>query len=147
MNIYPDSSFYVALTYFDDAHHLKAAEVAEAHSKDKFLWSPWHRVEVSNTIRQLACGSPPAIREAEARQLIHAVETDVRVGYFLHMEADWRDVLRTAYEISTAYGFSLCCRSADLLHIAYAVELAADGFLSFDNDQVKVARARGLRIV
>jgi len=58
------------------------------------------------------------LRPTEARRIIHRLESDVRVGYFLHMEADWRDVLRTAYDLSAEYGFSLHCRSADLLHVA-----------------------------
>ena len=60
------------------------------------------------------------------------------------MEADWRDVLRTAYEISVEHGFSLFCRSADVLHVAYAKELAAELFVSFDEDQVVLAKAAGL---
>jgi len=61
------------------------------------------------------------------------------------MEADWRDVLRTAQEISIAHGFDLACRSADLLHVAYAKELSAQLFIGFDNDQLALARAAGLR--
>ena len=39
------------------------------------------------------------------------------------MEADWRDVLRQANDLSIAHSFALAVRSADLLHVAYAVEL------------------------
>ena len=45
-------------------------------------------------------------------------KADVRAGYFEHLETDWRDVLRAAYEISAKHGFALSCRSADLLHVA-----------------------------
>jgi hypothetical protein len=31
-----------------------------------------------------------------------------------------------------------------LLHVAYAVELAAEAFVSFDNEQLQLARAAGL---
>jgi len=72
------------------------------------------------------------------------VEADVRAGYFQHLETDWRDVLRAAYEISAKHGFALSCRSADLLHVAYAKELGIDLFVSFDDDQIKLAKAAGL---
>lgn len=144
MNIYPDSSFYVALRYGEDTHHISATHYFEDHQDENLLWSPWHRVEVANTIRQLARGNRPSLVDADARQMIHRLENDVRLGYFLHMEADWRDVLRGAYEISAAHSFSLFCRSADLLHIAYARELAADRFVTFDHDQLELARAVGL---
>jgi hypothetical protein len=41
--------------------------------------------------------------------------------------------------------FSLACRSADLLHVAYAKELSAALFVGFDDDQLALARAAGLK--
>src|SRR5258706_473154 len=74
----------------------------EARQDQVWLWSPWHRLEVFNSIRQLV-RHPDTDRRltfAEAKSLIHRLEMDVRLGYFTHVEADWRDVLRTANEIS-----------------------------------------------
>lgn len=39
----------------------------------------------------------------------------------------------------------LACRSADLLHAAYAKEMSAQLFVSFDHDQLALARAAGLK--
>ena len=69
----------------------------------------------------------------------------MRQGCFLHLEKDWHDVLRAASDISARHGCSVPCRAADLLHIAYARELSADLFISFDDDQVKLAKAVGLK--
>jgi predicted nucleic acid-binding protein len=121
----------------------------ERRQENTWLWSPWQRVEVFNTIRQLA-RHPDAKRRllrTEARSLIHSLETDVRLGYFLHLEADWRDVLRTANETSVAHAFALPCLAPDLLHVAYAKELASEWFVSFDEDQLELAKAAGLRTV
>ncbi len=52
MTIYPDSTFYVALRFYDDTHHETATDYFEQHGDDLFLWSPWHRVEVTNALRQ-----------------------------------------------------------------------------------------------
>lgn len=145
MSIYPDTTFLVALRFFDDTHHRAATEYFASHDEESFLWSPWHRVEVSNALRQFARGDRPVLSEGDARRIIHRLETDVRVGYFLHMEADWRDVLRTAYDLSAEHAFTWSCRSADLLHVAYAKELAADLLVSFDDDQVALAGAAGLK--
>ena len=147
MNIYPDSTFFVAFRFFNDVHHSTATDFFEQHAGQTLLWSPWHRVEVSNALRQFARGEPPILSATEARRIIHRLETDVRVGYFLHMETDWRDVLRAAYEISAEHGFSFPCRSADLLHVAYAKELAADSFLTFDEDQSALAAAAGIEVI
>lgn len=145
--IYADASFFVALKTRRDTFHPQAAAYYERFQDEVWLWSPWHRIEVFNSIRQLV-QHPDANRRlllAEAKAAIHLLEEDVRVGYFKHEERDWRDVLRTANEISAAHGFTLACRSADLLHVAYAVELSAQTFVSFDDDQLALANAAGLK--
>lgn len=145
--IYADSSFLVALKVRRDTFHEEAISFYERRQDVTWLWSPWQRVEVFNTIRQLT-RHPEAKRRllpAEARALIHSVETDVRSGYFTHMEVDWRDVLRAANETSIAHAFNISCLAPDLLHVAYAKELAAEWMVSFDDDQLKLASAAGLR--
>jgi predicted nucleic acid-binding protein len=129
--IYADTSFLLAMRVPSDNFHDEALDFYETNQESVWLWSPWHRVEVFNSLRQLV-RHPEAKRRisvAEAKLLIHRIETDVRLGYFTHLEADWRDVLRTANEISIGHGFDLPCRSSDLLHVAYANELAAPLFL------------------
>jgi predicted nucleic acid-binding protein len=147
--IYADTSFLVAARVRRDTFHQPALDFYEAQQEEVWFWSPWHRVEVFNSIRQLV-RHPDVQRRllpAEAKALIHRLETDVRLGYFTHLEADWRDVLRTANEISIAFGLSLPCRAPDLLHVAYAKELAAECFVTFDQDQSALADAVGLKAV
>jgi predicted nucleic acid-binding protein len=147
VTIYADTSFFIALRFADDAHHVAACNCLAEKEEDIFLWSPWHRLEVNNTFRQLSMGENPPLNEAEARRIIRRLESDVRLGYFLHMEADWRDVLRTGNEISADHGFTIACRAADLCHVAYALELAAELFVTFDSDQAQLAREAGIRTV
>lgn len=149
MNIYADCSFLVAARFRADTFHREAVDFYEGREEDAWLWSPWHRVEVLNTLRQLTRNPDPkrGLREAEARALIHRIEKEVRLGYFLHIEADWRDVMRQASEISAAHAFGQACPATDLLHVAYAAELASDLFVSFDDDQLNLARAAGLNAV
>src|SRR5688572_562508 len=120
----------IALRFFKDANHAVATTFYERSQENSFLWSPWHRVEVANALRQMSRGSSPMLNVAEARRIIHELEREVRLGYFQHIEADWRDVMRTAYEMSSEHGFELYCRSADLLHVAYAKEVAGELFIS-----------------
>src|SRR5260370_41987609 len=118
--IYADTSFLVAARVRRDNFHKSALDYYETQQEEVWLWSPWHRVEVFNSIRQLV-HHPEAGRRlllAEARALIHRLETDRRLGYFTHLEADSRDVLRTANETSVAYGFGLACPAPDPLHVA-----------------------------
>jgi hypothetical protein len=146
MTIYADTSFLVASRYRRDTFHRQALDFFGEHEEDAWLWSPWHRVEVLHALRQYAQHPEPkrAIPVADAKALIHRIETDVRLGYLLHMEADWRDVLRTANELSAEHGFKLVFRGGDLLHVAYALELAAGLFVTFDERQAAIAEAAGL---
>jgi hypothetical protein len=48
MTVYPDTSHLVALRFLVDIHHTSATEYSAARTDETFLWSPWHRVEVSN---------------------------------------------------------------------------------------------------
>ena len=149
MNLYADSSFVVASRVRHDTFHRAALQFYKGHEADVWLWSPWHRVEVLNTVRQLTRNADRKRRfsQAEAKALIHRIEADVRLGYFFHMEADWRDVLRTASEISAENAFARSCPATDLLHVAYGKEFSADLFVSFDEDQMLLARSAGLKAV
>ena len=146
---YADTTFLVACKVKLDTFHQPALDFFEGQQREDWAWTPWHRIEVFNTIRQLT-RHPDAKRRLlvpEAKEMIHLIQEDVRVGYFRHMEADWRDVLRTANEISASHGFALPCRSADLLHVAFARELSAQMFVSFDTDQLALADAAGLKTI
>jgi predicted nucleic acid-binding protein len=147
--IYADTSFFLATLLPRDTFNRVALPYYESRQDDVWLWSPWHRVEVFNSLRQLTRhpDSQRRLSEDEANALIRNLENDVRLGYFTHMEVDWRDILRTANEISIAHGFSLACRSADLLHVSYSTELAAEEFISFDDDQLKLAQAVGIKAI
>jgi len=147
--IYADSSFLIATRVRRDTHYESALGFYEANQDAGWLWCPWHRVEIFNSIRQLVQHPDKNRRLAslEARAIIHHIEMDVRLGYFMHMEADWRDVCRTANEISIAYAFEGPCRAADLFHVAWAKELAAETFVSFDKDQSDLAAAAGLKTI
>ncbi|HAB17161.1 MAG TPA: type II toxin-antitoxin system VapC family toxin [Verrucomicrobiota bacterium] len=146
MTIYADTSFLVASRYPHDNFHEAALDFYEGHEEAIWLWSPWHRLEVTHALRQYTQHpeTKPALSAGDARQLIRRLENDVRLGYFLHLEPDWRDVYRTAYELSVSHGFELTFRSGDLLHVAYAVESAADLLVTFDGRQAALAQAAGL---
>ena len=144
--IYADTSFIVASRFRFDTWHDEATAFYAQYEETPWLWSPWHHVEVFHALRQYARedNRRRGLTTAEAKQLIRRLETDVRLGYFEYLESDWRDVLRTAREISVEYGFNIAFASADQLHVAYATEMAAELFVSFDDDQLALASAAGL---
>ncbi len=55
-------------------------------------------------------------------------------------------MLRVAERLSAAYTKANGYRAFDILHIATALVLEAEEFISFDGNQRKLAAAEGLRV-
>ena len=145
MTVYADTSWWLAYKCRSDTHHAAALRLFDRESEAKLVWTPWQRVEVFNAFRQAERAG--LVARGEARQLIRLLEQEVRLGYWTHVEFDWREAVRTACELSAEHGLKLTVRAMDLFHVAVAIEVAADGFLTFDLDQSHLAESAGLSLV
>lgn len=85
--------------------------------------------------------------EAACAEALDDLDTDF-VGGRLH-QADllWRSALNRAAELSRKHTPRLGTRSADVLHVACALELRLSHFLTFDERQRKLAAAAGLKLI
>ena len=140
MILYADTSWWVAFKNSRDSQHESAASLWDISDEITVIWTPWHRVEVFNAIRQaerlgLLITSGPVIR---------ALENEVRLGYWPHVEFSWPDAVRTANELSAVHSRDHTIRAMDLFHVAIACEVGAEQFLTFDEDQATLAEAAGL---
>jgi predicted nucleic acid-binding protein len=142
MRVYADTSWWLAYKSVRDAHHGEAVSLFDRLPDAEILWTPWQRVEVLNTFRQAERSA--VVSPGEARRLIRGLEQEVRLGYWQHVEFDWTDAVRTACELGAEHSLKMIVRSMDLFHVAIALEVAADGFLTFDQDQRSLAAAAGL---
>lgn len=145
MNVYADTSWWLAYKHRGDAHHASAITLFDREPEARVLWTPWHRVEVFNSFRQAERAG--LIERGEARAMIRLLEQEVRLGYWPHVEFDWTEAARTACELSAEHSLRLVARSMDLFHVAVAAEIAADAFLSFDEEQNTLAKATGLSLI
>jgi predicted nucleic acid-binding protein len=82
--------------------------------------------------------------KAEATQMLRDLQSDLRTKVLEILPVDWAAVHQTAEELSERYTESNGHRLADILHVATALHLGADGFLTFDANQKKLAQAEGL---
>ncbi len=143
MKAYADSSFVVAL-YLQQQSSVVAAGLMQRLGKP-LPFTPWHRLEVRNAVRLAVFHK--LIVLPQSRTQLKQMELDLRDETLLtHIPVDWVAVLREAEKLSAAHAADLGCRSGDLLHIAAAVELGFDLFLTFDERQRKVAKAAGLLV-
>ncbi len=145
MRIYADTSWWLAYKCRRDLHHAAAVTLFDRKPDATVLWTPWHRVEVFNTFRQAEKSG--LLAKGESRQIIRLLEQEVRLGYWPHVEFDWTDAVRTACELGAEHSLKMTVRGMDLFHVAVASELGADAFLSFDEDQNRLATASGFPLV
>ncbi|MBA3385334.1 MAG: type II toxin-antitoxin system VapC family toxin [Chthoniobacterales bacterium] len=144
MNLYADTSWWIAYKFRADTHHEAATALFDAPEEARVLWTPWHRVEVFNAFRQAEFAG--WLARGQAQTMIRLLEQEIRIGYWPHVEFDWTDAVRTACEISAEHALRRRVRGMDLFHVAVAIEVAADAFLSFDEEQNALAKATGLRL-
>ena len=145
MTLYADTSWWLAYKCRRDIHHPAAITLFDREPDARVVWTPWQRVEVFNSFRQAERAG--LVATGEARQLIRLLEQEARLGYWPHLEFDWTSAARTASELAAEHSLKMVVRGMDLFHVAIALEVAADGFLSFDDEQSALAEAAGLPLI
>ena len=78
---------------------------------------------------------------------LRLLDEDLRSGVLVRPDLDWLDVFRHAETLSKRLSSAMGVRSLDLLHIASALLLQAESFLTFDKRQRTAAQKAGLKIV
>ena len=139
---YPDSSFLVSLVSRDT--HSADASACIARMAEPLVFTPLHRIEVRNALRNAAARG--GITESERRAAFHRIEEDLREGLLVHNPVAWTDAFRRADALSEKHAATEGQRTIDLLHVALALECGAKTFLSFDTRQRKLAKAAGLKV-
>ena len=145
MKVYADTSWWFACKCRRDVHHEAAIAVLSHQPDLQILWTPWQRVEVFNAFRQAERAG--MVAKGESKSLIRNLEQEVRQGYWDHVEFDWTEAVRTSCELAAEHSLKMIIRSMDLFHVAIALEVAADAFLTFDTDQKLLAASAGLPVL
>ena len=145
MIVYADTSWWVAYKWSDDSNRLRAIALFDRWEDARVVWTPWQRVEVFNALRQLERRG--AMLTSNAREFIRILEQEVRLGYWPHVEFDWRDAVRAACELSAELSLGFPMRGMDLFNVAIAIAIGAEALLTFDSDQKAFAEAAGLRVL
>jgi predicted nucleic acid-binding protein len=140
MRVYADTSFLVSL-YFADAHSAPAAQAML--SKPTLFLTPLSELELVNALelalfRRVADAS--AIRASQA-----AFRQDIEQGVFSPQPLP-ATVFEVAARLARRRSARLGTRTLDILHVASALLLRADRFLTFDARQRRLARAVRLRV-
>ncbi|MEY3898277.1 MAG: hypothetical protein RLZZ214_3798 [Verrucomicrobiota bacterium] len=148
MNVYPDTSFICSL-------YRKQHTSPQAVSYQKILSEPLpvssfllleFRQSVRFQARLFEMDRSKGYSKTEGAAMLRAVQSDLADGILEMVAPDWADVHRIAEELSAKYTESGGHRLADILHVATAVHLGAEQFLTFDANQKKLAEAEGMGV-
>lgn len=139
--IYLDASLLVSL-YTPDANSATAA--AAMHSiQETFLLTSLVELEVVNALQLRVFRREISSKQAEVSSADFA--SDLR-GNVYRLRALPEAACERASQLSRKLTAMLGTRTADLLHVAAALELDASGLFSFDLQQRKMAEAVGLTL-
>jgi predicted nucleic acid-binding protein len=137
-----DTSFLYSL-YIVDIHTPRArARLLRIRSPEALTISPFHEYELPNAIRLSVFRN---LRDAAAgNAILAAFEADLAAGQFIRSSYNLASVLQEAKRLSSIHSIRGGHRAFDILHVAAALHLGAAEFLSFDQNQRKLATAVGL---
>jgi predicted nucleic acid-binding protein len=141
LKVYADPSFIVSL-YTPDANSTAAARAMQASSEDCFL-TTFGELEVVNAMGLRIFRKE--VSPAQAQSALIEFEKDLRDGVFQLRELT-DPVLGRAQQLSRQTTAKLGTRTADILHVAAALELGVDYLYSFDLHQRKLAQTVRLKL-
>lgn len=140
MICYADTGFLVSL-YKVESTSRRAAETLSKLVAPIRL-SPLGELETHNAFH-LSVFRGELSDESAAEKLNLFLE-DLENGIFVILPVPAPAHYAKAIELAEKYSRSLGSRSLDLMHVAAAILLGAETFLSFDERQKQVAKAEGL---
>jgi predicted nucleic acid-binding protein len=139
VSTYADSSFLVSL-YTPDSNSVEAQAHVVEHGE--ILLVPFGEFEFANAIELRVFRKE--ITPHQADQSLLAFDDDT--GKFLQRRAMPATSYDQALLLSRRHARHTGVRSLDILHVALALTLNAEVFLTFDRGQKRLARSAGLKV-
>lgn len=153
MRSYADTSFLVKLLANEPGSEAAVAEYRRL-GLPRLFYLPLHALEVENATHQKAFHQrrtlSPGARGQVARETVAALSRLRQMlerNQFSEVAADWEDAVCRARALSAQHTETTGARSLDLLHVAFALDLECELFLTTDKCQGLIARAEGLLVV
>lgn len=141
MSEYADTSFLCSL-YAPDAHSPRViARMRRQTLPLPFTWL--HQVELRNALRLRIFRHE--ITRAQREASLNALLADLAGGVLTATSPDHAALMTETERLSARYSERLGTRSLDILHVAAAIVLGRNAFLTFDDRPRALARAVRLR--
>jgi predicted nucleic acid-binding protein len=141
LSAYADTSFLISL-YSLDANSSAAVQTIRAFAGERYI-AVLGALEVVNTLHLRVFRKE--LFAAQVQASLDDFEKDMGDGVFL-LRPLAEQVFERAHQLARQTTARLGTRTADLLHVASALELHADYLYSFDQQQRKLAKAVGMKL-
>jgi predicted nucleic acid-binding protein len=142
MNAYFDTAIIIKL-YVQEANSPNAIRLAN-ECPAPYLLTPWQEIEARTALRVKAFRME--ISTAEMQASLKAFEEDILSGRWKRPEYKEATVWRFARELSDSHAVKVGCRTLDLIHVAVALCLGVDTFVTFDERQRALAKLKRLTV-
>ena len=143
MTTYFDTSIVIK-GYVNEVNSSAAVEIIEAN-KTPIPFSHMLEIELRTGIR-LKHGRGE-ITATEMKASLQAIESDLGSGILTRPDYDLEAIFIRAEILSSKHAAETLARSADILHVAAAMEAGCTSFASFDERQRKIASVAGLKVI
>jgi predicted nucleic acid-binding protein len=147
MNAFPDTSFLCSLYRLQEFSPRAIAQMDR--TKKPLPVSTLLLFEFRQSVRlQIFLQSKDRTKgfaKPEGEAMLRDLRADLASGVIAVVPVDWPEVHSLAEMLSAKHTESDGHRFADLLHVATALHLGAEQFLTFDTNQRKIARAEGMK--
>jgi len=140
---FADTSFVIS-AFVQDEFNNSVWRWWKRHSMASVFITPLVLFEAENSIR----GFPIAGKcvPDEARSALEGIKRGLLEGLFICQSVHAKRLFPQATRLSFHHTLSATFGAMDVLHVASAMELGADTFLTFDKRQGEMAAAEGLKV-
>jgi predicted nucleic acid-binding protein len=148
MSVYPDTSFLCAM-YREQSNSRRTDVWLDKRTQPmpvSTLLLLEFRQSIRFQIQLFGKDRSKGFSSTEGTAMLRALQTDLAAGVMEMVAPDWADVHRIAEELSSKHTITGGYRLADILHVATAIHLGADQFLTFDANQQRLAEAEGMTV-
>ena len=152
MRSYADTSFLVKLLS-DEPGCAEAVAEYRRMNRPRLFYLPLHALEVENAIRHRAFHERHVRPTGERAQIVHERDAALARVYQFSKRGALDDItvemdlaMDRARKLSAKHSEQTGARAIDLLHVACALLLESEAFLTSDHRQAGLATAEGLQV-
>ncbi len=140
--LYADTSIIVKL-YIKEKHSFEVSNWLRENDRAIPL-TRFHELEFTNAIflKQFRM----EITDDQVRLILGKFNEHQTRGVYYHPQINWTDTLNIAIDLAHSHTSNTGSRSLDILHVASALAVKANRFLTLDDRQSELASAAGLKV-